>query len=972
MAQATADTLVAPAGALRGRFGRGTPALPVSLGFDRANPAHLCLRCPITGPLDDLTLARVQYKAPAANTWIDGPFLPRVRLADLGTLPADLVGKVTDSFVGTAFGVAVPSASPTALDVRLAVFVPSQATQYVTGTHTPAAVAAPAPAVTHTCTPATFAAVLASLPHQSGADVHLRLSAGVYTWSALQWAKGGTQAKPLYVSAAALGDVTINTPTGTCVAPAADDVVFERLRFQGSGTHSGTAATSAWMIPATGRRTRRWTVRGCEVLGFDRALKAFEPVDDFHVYYTRLAGNYPWALAYQDNGGQPNLTWNGDAFALPGSGNCVWQCTIGGHGDLFRVHTSSGLFFSAGSGWWQCDVLNTGDDALEADDGAGNIFAWRNRIKNCGNAVSVDGTYGPTYFTQCVVANSMRGPIKATSTSYYALVQQNTFVLAEKWASGGGTSHGVLTPSAGNQRGLQLTNNVFHYTGVGNALHWSAPLVGETWGNNAWYPDRGFFINGTGTYANLAAAKAGNPARFASDVVLPAQPFATPITLGATYATEYTGTPAAALAVGSPARNAGRVIPGITDGYTGAAPDIGAVISGQAAVAYGVPTFEWSNLAPLTLPTMPAAGTIGTLGTSVLNSVATGGAEETFQYPKVLGAWGSALLVRLYNAAGQLADILYVIQGGGHGDSGWDGVAYYSLRQQAYLLALAPEHLAAVAIEVDTAVNPWGEHASGRPASAHPWTHNVGIDGDELGGPAFIRTRGAGAGQSGTVFGGSHDFFWATKQFTRRGSTAAPATAQSIHVTIKDRTRGLIHRFPCSPNGDYYTLDYRAAGSAWVTRTQALRTGLGWTDTDSANGCHVPHHDLLVACNFTGAGSLRALPAGATDGTWVSLSTTGLALPTQRVGLQYRSATGSILMMDMSTAVPTGVFEVTPPTTQPLTNPWVVTRRAFTGSSSLAIYAGLREIVDRYQYVHELDALMACPSPTAPMETWKL
>ena len=77
-------------------------------------------------------------------------------------------------------------------------------------------------------------------------------------------------------------------------------------------------------------------------------------------------------------------------------------------------------------------------------------------------------------------------------------------------------------------------------------------------------------------------------------------------------------------------------------------------------------------------------------------------------------------------------------------------------------------------------------------------------------------------------------------------------------------------------------------------------------------------------------------------------------------------------MMDMSTAVPTGVFEVTPPTTQPLINAWTVTRRAFTGSSSLAIYAGLREIVDRYQYVHELDALMACPSPTAPMETWKL
>ena len=42
------------------------------------------------------------------------------------------------------------------------------------------------------------------------------------------------------------------------------------------------------------------------------------------------------------------------------------------------------------------------------------------------------------------------------------------------------------------------------------------------------------------------------------------------------------------LATGSSAIDAGKILPGITDGFTGAAPDIGAYEQGQATPQYGV------------------------------------------------------------------------------------------------------------------------------------------------------------------------------------------------------------------------------------------------------------------------------------------------------------------------------------------------------------------------------------------------
>jgi hypothetical protein len=110
--------------------------------------------------------------------------------------------------------------------------------------------------------------------------------------------------------------------------------------------------------------------------------------------------------------------------------------------------------------------------------------------------------------------------------------------------------------------------------------------------NNAWYPDGAVWWSTTGgAPSSLGAARAALPAtaplfgtsktRHDADVALATDPFGASIALGADYLTEVMSVPALALDATSAANHAGVAIPNITDGYAGAAPDVGAVIEGR-------------------------------------------------------------------------------------------------------------------------------------------------------------------------------------------------------------------------------------------------------------------------------------------------------------------------------------------------------------------------------------------------------
>src|SRR6185436_18610311 len=112
---------------------------------------------------------------------------------------------------------------------------------------------------------------------------------------------------------------------------------------------------------------------------------------------------------------------------------------------------------------------------------------------------------------------------------------------------------------------------------------------------NAHFPNRQ--IQWGGVYANLAAAQSGlsnttpifsgTNRRMLNDVITINNPWTTTLTLGANSSVEVTDTVTPILASGNAAKNGGVAIPNITDGFTGAAPDIGALIAGRAIPLWG-------------------------------------------------------------------------------------------------------------------------------------------------------------------------------------------------------------------------------------------------------------------------------------------------------------------------------------------------------------------------------------------------
>ena len=70
-------------------------------------------------------------------------------------------------------------------------------------------------------------------------------------------------------------------------------------------------------------------------------------------------------------------------------------------------------------------------------------------------------------------------------------------------------------------------------------------------------------------------------------MTLASEPFASPITLGPDHLTAVGTADVPSLAADTSAKNAGIEVPNVTDGHSGAAPDMGAIIEGRPVPAFG-------------------------------------------------------------------------------------------------------------------------------------------------------------------------------------------------------------------------------------------------------------------------------------------------------------------------------------------------------------------------------------------------
>jgi hypothetical protein len=382
-----------------------------------------------------------------------------------------------------------------------------------------------------------------------------------------------------------------------------------------------------------------------------------------------------------------------------------------------------------------------------------------------------------------------------------------------------------------------------------------------------------------------------------------------------------------------------------------------------------------------TLPfALPAVGAIGSLGGNVPDVFEPAGASM-YHVRNVIGAWGSAA-VSVVLTGGAVTDLLYWVMGGGHGDTGWDGVLVWRASTGQWEQALTPGRADPVPTSVFDLVN--GEVTTPatplRVASQHMYQHVEGLDSGEGAGPAMFNLRKFAIGQLAISIGQSHRFDWPSKTWKRIGNNTGNGGGDQsggCSAYCKDTLRKRFVRIPSDNGQAWHWIDYTRpdADAVWVAGTQPFRTGLNWSNVETAVATYDPVRDLII-CGAR-AHQPRAVRAGDIgSSTWGLLNLTGVSLPTSMLGCawQYRASADQFVLVDTSTLPATGVFVLTPPApgANPLTATWTVSRRSFTGSSQYVQYTSDKTDYNRFRYVPSLDALLVCPSHSAPMECWKL
>jgi hypothetical protein len=400
----------------------------------------------------------------------------------------------------------------------------------------------------------------------------------------------------------------------------------------------------------------------------------------------------------------------------------------------------------------------------------------------------------------------------------------------------------------------------------------------------------------------------------------------------------------------------------------------------------------WDNLSPLVMPTLPASGNLGTLGTETMQAAMqrilgyAPTSNEAFRWTIVWRNWSTMNPVRLYNLSGQLVEILLVLHGGGHMDTGVNGTVAFSLRD----LVWKNLQTSTLFDAIPTPDVLHGEDSTGRPISHHPYAANHGLDSNEPNGPALVTTRRGSGGKLATISGQTHIFRLTSNTWSRWGATHPP-TDRTVHSTIKDKVRKRFVRIPQNEaRADYYILDYSVNGSNpdWQVFDEnsippAAYRIPKWSDKFYAVIEHDPIRDLYVGSNGNATDGIWAISPGALHLNWTKLSLTGVALPTQvgatengqSMGMLFDSVRSRLMMVDNSTSTFSRMYELAAPASSPLTNNWNLTLRTFGGVASQYSFVGsgfLRDVNQRFVMIPEWDCFVMCGGYDKPMEVGKL
>jgi len=557
-----------------------------------ATPHQIALRVPITAADSDTTCAmryRQKNTASPAALGQEGAYVTGHNLYRTNS-----TGAPVDCFAWTIMG--LKPNTPYEVEVTLDNAADAPQVQTVTFTTRKLPPRAGKPTVT-----ATTSDNLQTKIDSLSAGSVLELAAGSYSLSGITINANGSEASPIYIRGATREGVILTDTTGAVLAVQDSDwLIIENLSIVGSGSDSGTAASSIGIYLSSAHTQSFITVRNVTMSGIDQAvISGDHDVTGILVYDCIGVGNNLWNASFVDT----NITWNDCGLQLSGDGNSAWNCTLKGFGDTIAV-TYSGASSTKNCHYHNLDIRNSCDDLIEVDEAVRNVTFYDNRSHNSMTFSSLDPLYGgPFIACRNIAVNVGRQTQKWNTSGSGQFLYNNTIVV---------TSHTVQVESGwynsgdggGNaQQSWGYQNNLLVYRGSGRTTYISFVdnnPIDLT--NNAWYPNNQFTLNDV-AYSNLADIQAniGNSTPIFSaatkahtnDVITVSNPWTATVTLGANYLTEVTATYTPTLSGGDAAKNAGVAIAGVTDGFAGAAPDIGAIIAGRAVPIYGNNLPQW-------------------------------------------------------------------------------------------------------------------------------------------------------------------------------------------------------------------------------------------------------------------------------------------------------------------------------------------------------------------------------------------
>jgi hypothetical protein len=534
----------------------GTPLL------DRPTLMTLGVKLPVMGDDNYNASVAVRYRQAGAEEWHDALPLMRVH-------PEVVSGwKVEPQFGGSIFDL-LPG---TTYEIELHAVDPDGVDQTFNLTATTRAVPADPPAPNEK-TVTSAAELRAALAAARPGDV-IALADGVYTGQ-FQITAAGTPDNPIVIRGASEeGAILDGDGCASCnvlEVYGAGFVHIERLTIR-----NALRALRFQTAGAEGNVLRRVHTSNTR-LGIDG--KADQK--DFYICDNTLEGRLAWPATYQDDNGAHA---NDDGIRVLGFAHVVCHNRISGFGDAIKTEQDGARAID----FYGNDVLWTYDNGVELDGGEGNVRAFRNRFANTFATLSVQPVYGgPAYMFRNVVVNVVNEQMKFHALGGTppreptgVLAFHNTFVSP-------GLSLNLQTTAASHH--FVVANNLFvgpENPALGRIVDWTGRIDDGIFDYNGYFPAGAFRFNmgGLRNFVNLAALQAAGMEMHG--LVLAQPVFASGLAAPASYK-EFFDSPDASLAAGSAAVDAGLVLPNINDGFTGLAPDLGALEAGCPAPVYG-------------------------------------------------------------------------------------------------------------------------------------------------------------------------------------------------------------------------------------------------------------------------------------------------------------------------------------------------------------------------------------------------